>query len=82
MDEKVVVTSRKYTLNWLDAGKGLVMAILTAVLMAIESSLEAGEIEINYKKVAVAGSLAAIAYLLKNFFTPSEIKTPAEPKKS
>jgi hypothetical protein len=80
MEEKEIVTSKKFTLDWRDAAKGFVMAIITAVLMAVETSLEAGEIEINYKKIGVAGSLAAVAYLLKNFFTPAEIKKPAETK--
>lgn len=78
MEEKTVVTSKKYSLNWLDAGKGLVMAIITAILMAVESSLQAGELSLSWTKIAVPGVIAGIAYLLKNFFTSAETKTPAE----
>jgi hypothetical protein len=78
MEEKEIITSKKYTLDLRDAAKGLVMAVTTAVLMAVETSLEAGEIAINYQKIGVAGGLAAIAYLLKNFFTKAEVKKQAQ----
>ena len=71
-----IVTSKKFSLNWLDAAKGLLMSVITGVLVSIESALQTGEL--NWKKIAIAAAAAGVAYLLKNFFTPATVKTPAE----
>jgi hypothetical protein len=78
--EKQTVTSKKFSLDWKDAAKGFVMSALTAFITVVYSSLEAGTLEFDWKKIGVASLTAGFAYLLKNFFTPAEVKTPAEPK--
>jgi hypothetical protein len=81
-ESKVVITSRKYTLNLLDGAKGIALAVIAGGLTTLETSMEAvvsgSELDINWKKVAITGIIAGVAYLLKNFFTPSEEKRPIE----
>ena len=64
-----IITSKQYTLDWRDAGKGLIVAIGTAILPLIQESLGKGPI--NWQLIGTAGISAGIVYLLKNFFTPS-----------
>jgi hypothetical protein len=78
MEEKTVVTSKTGTLDWRDAAKGFLVAIIFAGLTALETSLNAGEIEINWTKIGISSATAAVAYLIKNLFTPSEVKKPAQ----
>lgn len=77
-ENTTVVTSKKYSLNWLDGAKGLLMAVLAASLTALETTLESGDMVVNWKRVGIAGVIAGIAYLLKNFFTKAEVKKPIE----
>lgn len=71
------VTSKQFTVNWLDIGKGLLLAILTPAVATIEQSLEAGKITFNWKLIAITSASAGLAYLVKNFFQPAKtIITP------
>jgi len=85
MEEKTIITSKRYSWNWLDGAKGLILSVITAGVTAVESGLEAvlndTAVELNYKKIVVTATIAGLAYMIKNFFTPAEIKTSAEPKK-
>lgn len=73
-DKKVITTSKTFSLDWRDGIKGLLISVTTAALLALEQSLSAGEVTINLQKIGVSAAVAGIAYLLKNFFTPSEEK--------
>lgn len=64
-------TSNFLSLNWLDLGKGLLMAILTPVVVVIQQSLEAGVFTFDWKSIGVAAIGGGVAYLIKNFFTSS-----------
>lgn len=68
--------STRYSLNPLDLGKGLLIAFLTAFLTTITQWLNLGTFPTGeqFKIAAIAGAAAAIAYLVKNFFT-DDIKT-------
>jgi hypothetical protein len=66
-------TSPLYTLNLQDAVKGLVVAIGGGVISAIQAGLNAGSFAINWKQVGATALAAGLAYLGKNFFTPSKI---------
>lgn len=75
--------SKFLTVNVRDALKGLILAILTAVLTFAYEALQAGTL-FNKESVKAAGLVALsafLAYILKNFFTNTngEILTP-EPK--
>lgn len=78
--EKQTVTSKKFSLDWKDAAKGFVMSVLTAFFTVVYTSLEAGSLEFDWKRIGIVSITAGVAYLVKNFFTPAEVKTPAELK--
>lgn len=59
------------SLNWADFGKGLLMAILTPVVVIIQQSLEAGVFTFDWKSIGLGAIAGGVAYLVKNFFTPS-----------
>ncbi len=62
-------TSNFLSLNWLDLGKGLIMAILTPVFTTLYTSFEAGIFTLNWHLILVSAIGGAMAYLGKNFFT-------------
>ena len=85
-------TSNFLSLNWLDLGKGLLMAVLTPVFVIVQQSLDLGVFTLDWKSIGLAGVAGGVAYLVKNFFTPSipqvnaieqeeEIGLPMPPKK-
>lgn len=76
--ENQIVTSKQYSLDWRDILKGLFVSVGTSVLVIIENSISAGQFEFNWKQIGIAALGSAVAYLLKNFFTPSTVKTPVE----
>ena len=51
--------------------KGLVMAVIVPALLAIQQSLTAGELTINWKALGITAVASFIGYLIKNFFTNS-----------
>lgn len=75
--ENQIVTSKQYTLNWRDLAKGFLMSVITAALTVMAESLQAGTLKFDWQDIGAVSALAGIAYLLKNFFTKPEIKTPA-----
>jgi hypothetical protein len=52
--------------DWL---KGLLLAVVVPVLVAVEQSLNAGELTINWKQLGITAVAALIGYVLKNLFT-------------
>lgn len=76
-------TNQQYTLNYRDALRGLLVAIITAVLTAALDALNVGGIDsMNWKTIGVVGLTAGISYLVKNFFTPTEIVVINPPQKA
>jgi len=67
-------TSNLYSLDLKDLAKGLVVAIGSAVITTIQTSLQAGSLNFNWKLIGTVALGAGIAYLGKNFFTPASIK--------
>lgn len=61
--------SKKFSLNWVDAGKGLIVAGLTTSLMFVQESLDAGTLQFHWKPCAMAFIAGAVGYLIKNFFS-------------
>lgn len=59
-----------FTLNWNDALKGLLMAVITPALFLIQQALENGQFTFNWKQIGMAAIAGGVAYLTKNFFTP------------
>lgn len=75
-----VTTSKQFSLNLQDLGKGLIVAIVTPALVILQSSIAAGSLVLDWKSIAMASIGGGVAYLLKNFFTPAQtiISLPAE----
>lgn len=71
------VTTNQFSLNWRDGLRGLIMAVLSAVLAAIYDGLvgEGGFSAINWQAVLKVAALTAIAYLTKNFFDATRTTT-------
>lgn len=62
--------SKLYSINWRDALRGLIIAVGTPVLIAIERVIDAGKMDFSIKSLVMAGIGGGVAYLIKNFFTP------------
>lgn len=64
------------TLNWKDAAKAIALTFITALVTGIYQLLQVNATLdwTTLKPVLVAALGAAIAYLIKNFFTNSEDK--------
>lgn len=69
-------TSNLYSLDLKDLAKGLVVAVGSAVIATVQTSLQAGSLNFNWKLIGTVALGAGIAYLGKNFFTPASIKQP------
>ncbi len=76
-------TNKQYSLNYRDALRGLLVAVLTATLTAILDALNVNGIDhLNWKAVGIIGLTAGISYLVKNFFTPTEIVVVNPPQQA
>ena len=71
------------TINWRDTLKGLLLAVITAVLTFAYEALQSGTLFTKeaLKAMGLVALSAFMAYIIKNFFTNTkgEILTP-EPK--
>lgn len=62
-------------LNWVDLTKGLLVAVIGAILTAVYQAIEAGTLAWTWafwQPIVLTGLGAGIAYLIKNFFTNSQ----------
>jgi hypothetical protein len=77
-------TNKQYTLNYRDVLRGLLIAVLTAVTTTIyEAITQPGGFDaIEWKEVGAIGVAAGLSYLLKNFFTPTEIVVVNPPQQA
>lgn len=60
-------------INWKDILKGVLVAFLTVVVMGVYTSLQTGALPTleELKPLLITGLGAALAYLIKNFFSSS-----------
>lgn len=61
-------------LNWSDFSKGIIVAILTAVLTYIANALQVSGLNLDFGQVLSIAITAGISYLAKNLLTDSENK--------
>jgi hypothetical protein len=61
-------------LNLRDFIKGALMAILTPVLFAVQQSLDAGVLTLEWKKLGMIALGAFVGYLIKNWLQKPEKK--------
>lgn len=66
------VTSGLFKLDWADLGKGLIVAVASAVITVIKQSLDAGNLHFDWKNIGIVAGTAGIAYLSKNLLTPTQ----------
>lgn len=64
-------TSGIFSLNWLDVGKGAIVAAVSAGLTAVYGVLT-NTGPIDWEAVGKVALTAGIGYLIKNAFTPSQ----------
>ena len=68
----VVTSSKKFNLTLPDWGKALIVAVLSPIIPIIYASLQAGSFQLPWKTIALTAASAGLAYLTKNWFTPSQ----------
>jgi hypothetical protein len=60
------------SLNIQDFFKGLIVAILTALVTFLYNTMDSGELVFNWKQIATTSLTAALAYIIKNYLSNSE----------
>lgn len=70
---KNIIHNKIFSLNFSDILKGLLIAILTPVFVLIQNSINAGHIELKPKELLIAALSGFVAYILKNFLTPTQV---------
>lgn len=70
---QTVTSSRQFSLNMRDVLKGLLIAVLTPVMAVIVSSLEAGSLTFDWKRIGIVALSAFAAYIVKNFLDPAKV---------
>ncbi|MDR3551238.1 MAG: hypothetical protein P4L31_07535 [Candidatus Babeliales bacterium] len=73
------ITSSLFSLDWKDGAKGLLMAIIGAIISVVTASINAGNFNITWAAIWHGAVVAGFAYLTKNFFTESKEVAPANP---
>jgi len=68
-----IITSKRFSLKLRDYLKGVLLAVLVPVLVAVQQSLEAGHFEFDYLYLAKVAVGALVGYLLKNFFDKPKV---------
>ncbi len=65
--------STLFSLNWRDAVKGIIIAVLAAILTGLYQAL-ASQAVIDPKQLLIVGATAGLSYIIKNFFSDSSDK--------
>lgn len=74
MAHTLTQTNKLHSLNYRDLLRGLLIAALTAVITSIYEGISQGGFDnIEWKETLAIGVTAGLSYLIKNFFTPTEI---------
>lgn len=74
MANKVII-SPKFTLKARDFIKGLIVSVITSVLVVAQATIDNGDLKFDYELLTRVAISSAIAYLLKNFFSPASVTT-------
>lgn len=71
-------------LNWQDLAKGLIVAVVGAILTGLYQALDIGVISFTWvfwKPIVLTGVTAGVGYLIKNYFSNTDgAPFKAEPK--
>lgn len=66
--------SKLFSLNIQDFFKGLVVAVISAVVTFLYNTMDSGEVVFNWKQIATISLTSALAYIIKNYLTNAEGK--------
>jgi len=66
------MNSSIFTLNKADFIKGLIIAIITAVITLLYNTVQTGSLTFDWKAISTAAASAALAYIMKNLLTNSD----------
>jgi uncharacterized MnhB-related membrane protein len=80
MAQTTTTSSGQFSLNYKDLLKGLVLAVISAVLTALLPLLQAGDFKLNWALIGTVAATTAVSYLLKNFFQPPTVIIENPPK--
>lgn len=72
--DQPVITSKLWQLNWKDVLRGLLLAVLTAPLTTIYTSIESGNFHFDWPAIVKVSVTAGLAYLFKNLATPATLQ--------
>jgi len=64
-------TSKQFSINVNDFLKGLIVAVVSPVFTVLIDSLNQGTLNFNWKAIGITALSALLAYLTKNFFSPT-----------
>jgi hypothetical protein len=73
-------TSDLFSIDIRDIAKGLILAVGSAVVTTIKTSLAAGSLNFNWPLIGTVALGAGVTYLGGKFFTPATCVTPADNK--
>lgn len=59
------------SLNTKDFIKGLLIAVLSAVVTILYNTIQTGSLSFDWKAIALTAMSSALAYIMKNLFTNS-----------
>jgi len=65
------MNSSIFTLNKADFIKGLIIAVITAVITLLYNTVQTGSLTFDWKAISTAAASAALAYIMKNLLTNS-----------
>lgn len=71
-------TSSLYSLDWRDAGKGLIMAAGGGALAVIVNDINSSNFAFSLVALWHGALIGAVPYIIKNFFTPAQTGAPAK----
>ena len=63
---------KQFSLAWRDAVKAFIVAVLSPVVPIVMQSIDAGSLVFDWKAIGTTAIGAAIAYLAKNYLTPTQ----------
>lgn len=65
------MNSQFFSLNTRDFVKGLFVAVFTAVITMLYTSIQAGDLVFNWKAIGMSALSSGLAYVMKNLLTNS-----------
>lgn len=73
-------TNQQFTISLKDVARGVLLAIVGAVLTFLQGVWATGQVVFDWEQIGSVALIAGVSYLIKNFFTPSEIVIVDPPK--